>query len=293
MPPIPADDRDSPVLGIALMVLAMAHFAVMDALAKVLTDSHAVIQIVFFRGLGALVVMTPLFLSQPAEARVLRRPGLTALRVGLGLSAVTLFFAALARMPMADVGAIAFSSPLMVAVLGMLVLKEWVDPVGWLALGLGFAGMLLILRPDGPVLSLGALYALGGTLGYALLMIVLRVQGRAMTSITSAFWFTALSPLVIAPLVPFFWTPPSGRDLVLLLGLGMIGAVGQLCLTQSLRLAPASVVAPFDYTYLIWALGLGWVLFGDWPAASTLAGLPLIVGAGLLILRRETVRGRR
>ncbi|ABC20875.1 Protein of unknown function DUF6, transmembrane [Rhodospirillum rubrum ATCC 11170] len=285
--------RDNPLAAIGFIVLAMALFAIMDTLAKLLSAGQPILLIVLFRSLGALIVLTPVFLRQPASHRRLIQPRLLALRVVLGTTAVTLFFMAIAKMSLADVAAINFSSPLMVTLLSIVLLKERVGPRRWLALLVGFAGVLVILRPGGGVLSQYALFAVGGTLCYAVLMIILRLQGQIMTSATSSFWFTLFSPLLVLPAMPAVWVTPDPGDLAMLLILGMVGGLAMLSMTQAMRLAPASTVAPFDYSYLIWAVAAGWFLFGDLPSPSSLMGLPLIIGSGLYILHRETIVNRR
>ncbi|WP_147162466.1 DMT family transporter [Pararhodospirillum oryzae] len=282
---------DRPGRAIACMIGAMAFFALMDAQAKLLGASLPVPELVFFRLIGGLLVVAPLYFRQPAPQRRLVNPGLLAVRAGLGLAGVALYFAALTTLGMAEVAAVSFAAPFLVTALGALALHEPVSRRHWIALLVGFAGMLVILRPGGGVVSSGGLLALAGALAYALLIITLRIQGRVMTSITSAFWFLAVAPFVVLPLLPVVWVTPTWDQAPWLLGLGIAGGLGQILLTMALRLAPASTVAPFDYTYLVWATGLGWFLFGDFPDRETLLGLPLVIGAGLVLLRRDRETG--
>ncbi len=279
--------------GIGFMVVAMGLFASMDALAKLLGGEFSILQLVFFRNLGAITVVFPLFITQAPADRALKKPVLVGLRMVLGMATLVGFFTALQTLGMAEVGAITFTSPLFVTLMAVPFLGEEVGWRRWVAILVGFAGVMIILQPSGGVLSWGAAWALMGALGYATLLVVLRIQGRTMTSLSSAFWLNFMNVIVLAPVMPFVWTTPSPTTFGLLMLLGMVGGLGQTALAQSVRLAPASVVAPFDYTYLMWATLLGWLVFDTLPLESTLWGMPVVAASGLYLLHRESRTTKR
>ncbi|MBX3453415.1 DMT family transporter [Ferrovibrio sp.] len=283
-------------LGIGLMVLAAAVFGMMDALVKWLTAGYSTVQIMFFRSV---------FAFPPILMLLWRNHGMAGLRtqnfIGHGLRsiygclAMLCFFSAYATMPLADVTAIAFAAPVFIACLSVWLLGERVGLHRWSAIVVGFLGMLVILRPAALLsghASPGLLLAAAGTLLYSLAMIQIRKLTRHEASPTIAFYFTAFCTLYTGLALPWFWTTPDLADLGLLIAVGLLGGMAQLLMTRAFSLAAVSVVAPFDYTHLLWSVLLGWYLFGDFPDLQTWIGSAIVVASGLYILYRETVRRR-
>jgi drug/metabolite transporter (DMT)-like permease len=274
------------------MLLAVLLFAVMDTLIKKLSPDFGTFQIIFFRSLFALV---------PIGAAVLWAGGRTALRTAqpaghvlrslVGLGAMFCFFMALRYMPLADVYAISFAAPLFLTALSVPLLGEPVGWRRWTAVLVGFVGVLVVIRPTGGVFSSIALLALTGAFFYALAMIQTRRLGRTEGSATIAFYFTLTCMAAGAiGMIPDWVTPDRPEQVAMLIGMGVVGGMAQLLLTNAFRLAPAAAVAPLEYTSLIWALLFGWAFFGEMPTGALLLGGPLIVGSGLYILHRETRR---
>lgn len=283
-------------LGIGFMVLAAAVFGVMDALVKWLTAGYSTVQIMFFRSL---------FAFPPILILLWRNHGMAGLRtqhlLGHGLRSVygclamLCFFSAYGAMPLADVTAIAFAAPIFIACFSVWLLGERVGLHRWSAIVVGFLGMLVILRPAALLTghaSPGLLLAAAGTLLYSLAMIQIRKLTRHEASPTIAFYFTAFCTLYSGLALPWFWTTPDLSGLGLLIAVGLLGGLAQLLMTRAFSLAAASIVAPFDYTHLIWSVLLGWYLFGDFPDAQTWGGAAIVIASGLYILYRETVRRR-
>jgi drug/metabolite transporter (DMT)-like permease len=177
--------------------------------------------------------------------------------------------------------------------LSALVLKEPVGRHRWSAVAIGFAGVMVVMRPHGEALPpIGLAIAIAGALGVGSVTITLRQIGRTEGTQTIVLWFTCLSLLGVGLLMPFYGHAHDGRTWLILLALGIFGGFGQLLMTASLRFAEVPVIVPFDYVQLLWAVLLGWMLFADRPASSTWAGAAIIVASGLYTLYREHRLGR-
>lgn len=279
--------------GVMLMVIATALFGIMDGLVKWLSAGYPTIQIMFFRSAFALI---------PALIMVRHGPGFVALRTRrlkahlirsfFGVAAMLCFFISYREMPLADVTAISFAAPFIIALLSVWLLKERVGPHRWAAIVLGFIGMLVIVQPgqSGAILNHASLVVVLGTLLYALAMIQIRHMGQHEPSAVVAFYFAATCSVVTALALPWNWVTPTGVDFLLLCATGLAGGVAQLFMSRAYALAPAALVAPIDYTHLLWSVALGWFVWGDFPALSTWAGSAIIIASGLYILYRETVK---
>lgn len=280
-------------LGITSMLMAVALFGAMDALVKWLTAGYPTIQIMFFRSVFALPPVLLMVARGPHGFGALRtrQPVAHATRSLFGLGAMLCFFYSYSFMPLADVTAIAFSAPIFIAFLSVWLLGETVGLHRWSAIVVGFIGMLVIVRPGMGMLQSGALVVVAATALYALAMIQIRKLGRTEPSTTIAFYFTLFCLVFTGLALPWFWVTPALADLPLLAGVGLLGGCAQLLMTRAYTLAPAAVVAPFDYTHMLWAVLLGWYLWGDFPGLQVWIGCAIVVASGLYILYRETVRG--
>lgn len=280
---------DQPARGIRYMLAAVACFVVMDALIKWLSATFPTMQVVFFRSLFALVPIALLVMQQGGLSRLrTRRPKMHFLRCVIGLGSMVCFFHAFRTMPLAEVIAIGFAAPLFVTALSVPLLKEKVGIRRWAAVIVGFVGVLIMVRPGLHVLELGAAVALFGTVLYALAMIVMRDLGKTDTASAITFYFTMSATLVAGAVTPFVWVEPHGTEWLLLALVGLIGGVAQLLMTQAFRLTPVAVVAPFDYTAMLWGTILGYVVWGEVPDALVWAGAAIVAASGLYIVHRET-----
>jgi drug/metabolite transporter (DMT)-like permease len=286
-----ADTTDRPTLGIVLMLSGIAGFAVMDALVKWLTADYSVVQVAALRSwfglpLLCLVALRGSGLRGLKTKRPLVHGGRFLLVLGLSLS----FFWALSQMKLADAIAITFAAPIFITALSVPLLREAVGLHRWFAVGAGFVGVLVMLRPGLGVFQWAALSVLASVVFYALLMITTRAFKRT-ESTAALMLYPQLGMSIVGVLaVPFFWVTPSIADLGLFAVAGMFGSIGVMCITQAFRLAPAAVITPFEYSALLWATLLGFLLWGDLPDAITLAGAAIVVASGLYILYRETMR---
>lgn len=283
--------------GIALRVAAMVCMAGLAALVKACAEHGApILQIVFFRSLFAFVPVL-LYVGKTTGFGVLKtkRLGGHATRAGIGLASMICGFTAVSMLPLTESTALSFASPLFMTALSALILKEVVGVHRWGAVLIGFIGVLIMVRPDpGHMASLGTVFALLGALGAAGAMIAIREIGRTEPGPTIVFYFHLAGALIGLASLPFGgWIVPDATTLAMLVATGLVGGVGQLFLTEALRSAPVAVVAPFDYTQLIWASIIGYLVWDELPRAATIAGALVVAASGVYILYRETRRRRR
>lgn len=279
--------RNATLLGILMMLVGILLFSLNDVMGKWLVATYTVGQVLLLRSAAALAVITPFVLKQ-GLMRTLKpeRPGLQLLRVLFGSGEVALFYWAVSYLPLADTMTIWLAAPVWAVVLAALLLGERVGAGRWLAVAAGFVGVAIALNPSSASLSKPALIALVGSFLFAAMMIAGR-QLRGTPDVTLVAWQTLGALLMGVALLPFGWVTPSLTDAALLGLLGIVAMVAHLCVTRSLKLAEASVVVPYQYTLIVWALIFGWFVFGDWPTPSMLFGAALIIVAGLALLVLE------
>jgi drug/metabolite transporter (DMT)-like permease len=290
----PAEQR--PLAGIALRLLTALLLAVMFALVKLAsTRGVNVIESLFYRQCGtaaaatAFVAVGPGFASLKTQ-RVWAHVG----RMALGLSAMGLNFLAFFLLPLAEATTIGFSVPIFSVILAALLLGEPTGKWRWGAVGVGFAGVLLIVQPgSGDVPLAGASVALVAALLTASVTIVIRRLGATERAATTVFWFAVSSLVPMGLLMPWFAGPHDLACWGILAGMAVAGGLAQLTLTGALRLAPVALIMPMDYTSLLWAVLLGSWLFGELPSPWTWVGAPIIIGSGLVIVWREHRLHRR
>lgn len=275
--------------GIALMVSGILVLTVMDAMIKWLSSDYHSLQIIFFR---CAFAMLPIFaiaaFSGGLGSLRTRRPGAQALRAAVGLATMVLFFLALKFMPLAEATVLAFASPLFVTALSVPLLGE---RVGWRRLAavvVGFLGVVIILRPGTAVFSPYAVLPVAASFFFALGMVLARRLSVTESSIAIVFYTTLAGLLVGAASLPAVWVTPAAEDLPVLVVLGLLGGLGQFLITAAFRHAAVAVVAPFEYSALIWATLLGFMLWGELPDLPTVGGAAVLTAAGLFIVYRET-----
>ncbi|MBX3561964.1 MAG: DMT family transporter [Sphingomonas sp.] len=283
------------MLGIALRLGAATCFGLMAAAIKLGHEAGiAVVELAFYRfafGLPPLIAW--MAITRNFGAWRTRRPLLHVSRGMLGLGTMLLAFSALAFLPLAESATIGFVAPLFSVMLSALILREPVGRYRWSAVTLGFIGVLIVMQPGGGTLpAAGLTLALLAALGVAAVTITIRSMGRTESVPTTVLWFTGFSMVVTGALMPFFAEAHDGREWAILAAIGLAGGMGQLFLTSSLRTAPVAVVVPFDYTQLLWAVLLGWLLWDTRPPAATWIGAAIIIASGLYTLYREHRLGR-
>ena len=291
-----------PLRGISFKIASVLVFIVMAALIKSTAPHVPPGQVVFFRSLFAI----PVIVAWLAWRRELRTGLRTVQPMGhvwrgvVGTTAMGLGFAGLGYLPLPEVTAIGYAAPLLTVVFAAMFLGEEVRAFRISAVVLGLVGVLIVLSPRLTALqddavetaeTLGAMLVLGGAVFTALAQVF--VRKLVLTESTSAivFWFSATATLLSLVTLPFGWVIPSGREAAMLVAAGLLGGVGQILLTSGYREADASVVAPFEYVSMLFALGFGYFLFDEVPTGTMLFGALLVVTAGILIIWRERTLG--
>lgn len=281
----------STLLGIYAKVAALVLFATMDAMVKWLGDTYGPFQMMLFRSTVALV---PLYFLVRGAGSIRRirssRPALQALRIASGFGSLLGFFYVFPRMPLVDAYAISFAAPLFMVALSVPILGEAVGWRRWSAVAVGFAGVLVMLEPWNISVHWMSLVVLLATLSYSLSTVVTRLVSRHDHDAATIFWFCLFAAVVSGIGAIPDWKWPSFGDWLWLSSLGLIGGVGQILVTRALRLAPMSVLAPFDYSSIVLAMLYGHLWFKEQPSPMIWYGLPLVIGSGLYILHRERLR---
>jgi drug/metabolite transporter (DMT)-like permease len=279
--------------GIGLMCGAVLSFACLDATAKYLNLYMDTLQVVWARYTGAFILTLFIFnpVSRPGMMRT-SRPVLQLVRSALLLGSTITNFIAFRYLQLDQALSILFSTPFIVAILAGPMLGEWIGWRRWVAILVGFAGVLLVTRPGVGDVHWAALYSVASAVFYALYIVATRILSRSDTSDTTLFYSNLVGAVAMLPVLPFVWTTPNDPFIIFLMVVfGAFGSFGHYLLIVAHRLAPASVLAPFMYTQLVWATGFGYFVFGDVPNRWTLAGAAVVVASGLYLLHRERVRG--
>ena len=285
------DERSARLAGIGLMMLSVFMFSFGDALGKYLVATYSVGQLMWLRACAALLVLLPLIWRQRAEFSRIERPWLQLLRVLLSTLEVAAFFLATVYLPLADVITYYLAGPIFVTAMSAIFLGEKVGWRRWTAILIGFCGVLIALRPSAQTVSLPALIALGGSLSFATLMLITRSLRKTPDIVMASSQFVGTF-LLGAVLSAFHWVPPTSGSLVIFALAGCVSVTALFCVNRSLKLAPASVVVPYQYSMIVWAVIFGFVVWGDVPSISTLVGAAIIIGAGFYIFLRERQLGR-
>lgn len=307
--------RVNPIIGVVLKLVSALLFTVMSTLIKWIGDAVPTGEMVFARSIFAIIpIALYVFWRLVAERRGVK-PGIPSvrdlaasfasavhtkrpfghfLRGLIGGSAMGLSFSAIRFLPLSDAITLGYASPLITVLLAPFLLKERVGIYRLSAVFVGFAGVLMVLSPHvfggaarGDGAMLGSALALGSAFCTALAMIQVRRLTQSESTLAITFYFALTCTMFGLSTAPFGWVMPSAVHAGVLVLIGMLGGTAQILLTESYRHAPASLIAPFDYTSMLWALGLGFVVFGDVPPPIVFAGAAIIVASGLFVIYRE------
>jgi len=273
--------------GILWMLLAMLIAVGVDTLHKTLAQTFPVPQLVWARFAFHMVLVTLILGRRLPRVMVTRRFDLQVARSFFLICGTILFVYGLSLMPLADITAILFVAPILVTALSAPLLGERVNHRQWIGMVLGFAGALVIIRPGSGVMQLAALFPLGTAFFFALYQITTKQLSRTEHTMTMLFYSGLLGALAMSVAVPFFWVTPGAAEWLLLAMLGVFGSATQFCMIKAFEAAPATTVAPFLYSTLIWATVSGFVFFDDLPDAWTVVGAAIIAFSGLYIARQE------
>jgi drug/metabolite transporter (DMT)-like permease len=275
--------------GILAMLAAVTTFAVMDVLLKRLVEEYPAIQVTFLRGAASL----PLLLAANAafgrwRDLIAKRWGLHVLRGFLSVTLLWCFVYAVSQLSLANAYTIFMSAPLLITALSVPMLGERVGWRQWLAVFVGLAGVIIVLKPTGTgLVTLGGLAALASAIGYALNAITIRILTRTDTSAATVFWSLCFLTIIAGLLAGTRWVPVLWEHWYLIVGLGITGAAGQYFITEAFRLAAPPVVAPLEYTALAWGMLFDWLLWATAPGLRMLVGAFIIVASGIYVINRE------
>ena len=284
---------DKPAIGIIWMLVTMFWFVTLDSTAKYLMQSYPVAQVVWARYFFHSVLVILIMWRQLRSLAVTTSLTHQSLRSFFMFATTVLFFVAVHHLPLATAATMMFLSPIMVTLLSIPLLGERVGIRRWIGILVGFIGALIVVRP-GAELDIAVLIVAAAALSNALYQIITRKIRSHDSPMTSLFYSGLVGTLVATTAIPFYWVPIPLNVWPVFLFTGVAGCIGHLCLIRAFNRAPASVIAPFSYTTLLWATLYGFILFGELPDRWTLAGATLIIGSGLYIFYREnTVKKRQ
>ncbi len=279
------------LLGIYLKLASLVLFCTMDAMVKALGSTYDAFQLMLFR---SAIAMAPVavIIWRAGGLRSVRpnRPWLQAVRIIVAFGSTLGFFYVFPRMPLVDAYAISYAAPLFMVALSVPMLGEPVGWRRWTAVVVGFLGVLAMLDPWGMDIHLMSLIVLGATFCYSLSTVMLRLLSRHDSDVVALFWLSlATSAASLVGAVPA-WVWPTAIDWAWLVTMGLLGGIAQILNTRAWRLAPAAILAPFDYASIVLAVLFGYLWFREEPSWTVWLGLPLVMGSGLYILHRERVR---
>ena len=282
-----AQDQRTAIL---LILASIGLITVVDTIAKYLTSNLHAFEIVWGYFLGMLLPIVIYTVVNGAYRRGrlrTRRPVLQLARSGLLVLSIAMLFIGLTYLPIAEATAISFMSPLFIVALSVPLLHERVGAHRWIAVLIGLAGVLVIVRPGGGIAHWAAFMPLISAFAFAAYQISTRVLAATDPVFTTLFYTGAGGFFWTCLLVPFVWTAPTAIEWGTFIGFGSLGVAAHLCLIRAFELAQASLLAPFNYSKLIWATAAGYLVFGDIPSLNTLAGCALIISSGLYVVWRE------
>ena len=288
-------NRQTPVMrGIVLMCLSTVAFSIMHGLVRFVSEVLPPFQIAFFRNIFGLAFLLPLLMRSRFAVLRTRQIGLHALRGVINMAAMLMFFTALSISPIAKVTALGFTAPIFMAILAVIVLGERFRIYRWSAIFLGFAGMLIILRPGLVVIDTGALLVIGSAVLWAVAMLIIKIQSQTESSLTIvAYMGIFLGVFSIAPAL-WVWQPIELQTLGLMVLIGLFGSIAQMAISESLKETDPTALMPFDFLKLIWTAMIGAWFFAEIPDMFTWIGATVIFSSGLFIaLRERSVRSQR
>lgn len=277
-----------PLTGMLLMLGAFTFLPIVDSIAKILLQYYPVLQVVWARVFFHLAIMVPVLLwSVEWRHWWPRQPKLQLLRSCFMFLVTVLFFAALKTMPLVDAIALVFIAPLVVTALSPMLLGERVGPRRWVAVVVGFAGAMMVVRPAFDHVPWEALYALGAGVSFGLLLLTTRKLSGADDPLVTLTFTAIIGGVVTTVALPMVWVTPTAFHWFLMAVAGLIAIAGHFMVIKAMDHAEASLLAPITYQELVVSTGLGYVLFGDFPEPWTWAGVAVIVSSGLFITIRE------
>jgi len=282
------------VRGGVWMLVGSMFFAVMVVLIKLAGQHMHVTQILLLRQFTMLLLAGPVILRHFPASLISARPGLQAIRICIAFLAMLLGFTSIIHLPLAEATTLNFAKTFFIGILAIVFLGEVVGIRRWGAMIFGFVGVVIIAWPqEGAPLNIYSLMAVGSALAVACVMTLMRTIAQIDKPVTILSYQAIGVGLLMLPPAIWFWTTPTWMDVVLIIAIGMLSAVGQLCNIQAFKAGEASAIASLDYARLIYALILGFLIFGEWPEPRVFVGATIIIAAAIYTLHRERIRGQK
>lgn len=272
---------------ITAMLLAVFCVTIMSVQAKLIGIEYNAVQITFARAIVVLILLMP-FIYKLGGLNFLKtkKPFLHFFRGLAGLIGNVMFFLAFQRLPVADVTVISQAVPIFSCILAIIFLGETIGWRRWTAITIGFLGVIIAINPSVNI-AVASLYALGGTLMWSITIIFLRLLGSTEHPVKTVFYFMLVSVLITSIFQPFLWKEPSFEVILLFIGIGIAAFLTQLLMTYALQKAPASIVSPFNYTGIVWAIIFDYIIWNAHPMFATIFGGIIITISGIYIFKRE------
>jgi len=269
------------------MLLAVFCVTIMSVQAKLIGIEYNAVQITFARAIVVLILLMP-FIYKLGGLNFLKtkKPFLHFFRGLAGLIGNVMFFLAFQRLPVADVTVISQAVPIFSCILAIIFLGETIGWRRWTAITIGFLGVIIAINPSVNI-AVASLYALGGTLMWSTTIIFLRLLGSTEHPVKTVFYFMLVSVLITSIFQPFLWKEPSFEIILLFIGIGIAAFLTQLLMTYALQKAPASIVSPFNYTGIVWAIIFDYIIWNAHPMFATIFGGIIITISGIYIFKRE------
>jgi drug/metabolite transporter (DMT)-like permease len=282
--------RAARLRGITYMIGAVIVFAIMDASLKGLSTRYGALQVACLRCLSSLVCLCPVLIWQGSWSRLrVTRPMWHVLRALLGITMLACFVYGVRRLTLSQAYSLYLTAPLMMTALSVPLFGEHVRARRWLLILFGLSGVLVILQPwrAGAFALLPAAAIVLATLCYSLSALMVRSLGRSHSPLTLVFWYLLLVGIGSGALAAREWLPIQPHDWGLLVAVGLAGTLGQLWITEAFSSAPPSVVAPFEYTALLWAFAIDRIIWSATPSFALLIGAAIVIGSGIVIIEEE------
>ncbi|MDK1389780.1 DMT family transporter [Sinorhizobium sp. 8-89] len=268
-----------------MMCIAVASLSISDAIAKNLIGSYSSAEILFLRNAIALPIALLITLKMGGVASLCSyRPFAHLLRGALWLGATALFLTSMVHLTLAEATTLSFMAPVFITAISSCFLGERVAWHGWLPVTGGFVGVLIVTRPGTGAFQPASLLSVGSAFFHAFLLISARLVDPRESVWTLSLYLTGTSAILSGLIVPFVWSAPRVDDLLLFIGIALFGTVGQTLMTQAFRLSPAAVVAPIDYSALLWSISLGWLFWSEIPDLTTILGAIVVALSGILLI---------
>ena len=280
-------EQSSNFKAIIAMLLAVFCVTIMSVQAKLIGIEYNAVQITFARAIVVLILLMP-FIYKLGGLNFLKtkKPFLHFFRGLAGLIGNVMFFLAFQRLPVADVTVISQAVPIFSCILAIIFLGETIGWRRWTAITIGFLGVIIAINPSVNI-AVASLYALGGTLMWSTTIIFLRLLGSTEHPVKTVFYFMLVSVLITSIFQPFLWKEPSFEVILLFIGIGIAALLTQLLMTYALQKAPASIVSPFNYTGIVWAIIFDYIIWNAHPMFATIFGGIIITISGIYIFKRE------